>query len=88
MAATTGRAAPPPAVVGVAEKPSAEPVLTVRARPESSVRDRCGAGGGVAPPEPAAVRSRAIGRTRTGGGGAGDTGPVPARAGAAARWTG
>lgn len=89
VAATTGRAVPPPAVavVGGAENPSAEPVFTVRARPESSVRDRWTTGDGVAPAEPWAVRPRAIGRTRTGGGGAVEAGPVRAWAGSAARWT-
>ncbi|MFH9392554.1 hypothetical protein [Streptomyces sp. NPDC017556] len=89
VAATTGRTVPPPAVavVGCAENPSAEPVFTVRARPESSVRDRWTMGDGVAPAELPAVRPRAIGRTRTGGGGADEAGPVRARAGSAARWT-
>lgn len=89
VAATTGRAVPPPAVavVGAAENPSVEPVFTVRARPESRVLDRWTMGDGVAPAEPWAVRPRAIGRTRTGGGGAVETGPVRARAGSAARWT-
>lgn len=89
VAATTGRAVPPPAVVvvGGAENPSAEPVFTVRARPESSVRDRWTTGDGVAPTKPWASRPRAIGRTRTGGGGAVEAGPVRVRAGAAARWT-
>ncbi|MDX3485288.1 MULTISPECIES: hypothetical protein [Streptomyces] len=89
MAATTGRAVLPPAVaVGGAENPSAEPVFTVRARPESRVRDRWTEGDGVAPLKPCdAVRPRAIGRTRTGCGGAAAAGAVRVRAGSAARWT-
>ncbi|MFI7084656.1 hypothetical protein ACIBUR_13750 [Streptomyces anulatus] len=89
MAATTGREVLPPAVVvGGAEKPSAEPVFTVRARPESSVRDRWTEGDGVAPLKPCdAVRPRATGRTRTGCGGAAAAGAVRVRAGSAARWT-
>ncbi|WP_254403160.1 hypothetical protein [Streptomyces anulatus] len=89
MAATTGRAVLPPAVVvGAAENPSAEPVFTVRARPESRVRDRWTEGEGVAPVKPCAVvRPRATGRTRTGCGGAAAAGAVRARAGSAARWT-
>ncbi|MFF8499065.1 hypothetical protein ACF07L_00215 [Streptomyces anulatus] len=88
MAATTGRAVLPPAVVvGAAENPSAEPVFTVRARPESRVRDRWTEGEGVAPVKPCdGVRPRATGRTRTGCGGAA-AGAVRARAGSAARWT-
>ncbi|MFI5743070.1 hypothetical protein ACIA9I_32415 [Streptomyces anulatus] len=89
MAATTGRAVLPPAVaVGGAENPSAEPVFTVRARPESSVRDRWTEGDGVAPLKPCdAVRPRAIGRTRTGRGGVAAAGAVRVRAGSVARWT-
>ncbi|MFD5348981.1 hypothetical protein ACFWJY_35855 [Streptomyces anulatus] len=89
MAATTGRAVLPPAVVvGGAENPSAEPVFTVRARPESRVRDRWTEGDGVAPLKPCdAVRPRATGRTRTGCGGAAAAGAVRVRAGSAARWT-
>ncbi|MEU4026938.1 hypothetical protein [Streptomyces anulatus] len=89
MAATTGRAVLPPAVaVGGAENPSAEPVFTVRARPESSVRDRWTEGDAVAPLKPCdAVRPRATGRTRTGCGGAAAAGAVRVRAGSAARWT-
>ncbi|MGW7091235.1 hypothetical protein [Streptomyces sp. NPDC054874] len=87
VAATTGRAVLPPAVDGGAENPSAEPVFTVRARPESRVRDRWTVGDGVAPAEFWAVRPRAIGRTRTGGGGAAEAGPVRVRTGSAARWT-
>ncbi|MFJ2437477.1 hypothetical protein ACIOWM_30100 [Streptomyces anulatus] len=89
MAATTGRAVLPPAVaVGGAENPSAEPVFTVRARPESSVRDRWTEGGCVAPLKPCdAVRPRATGRTRTGRGGVAAAGAVPVRAGSAVRWT-
>ncbi|MFJ2224043.1 hypothetical protein ACIOFY_28890 [Streptomyces anulatus] len=89
MAATTGRAVLPPAVaVGGAENPSAEPVFTVRARPESSVRDRWTEGDGVAPLKPCdAVRPRATGRIRTGRGGAAAAGAVRVRAGSAARWT-
>ncbi|WP_203620297.1 hypothetical protein, partial [Streptomyces anulatus] len=72
MAATTGRAVlPPAAAVGDAENPSAEPVFTVRARPESSARDRWTEGDDVPPLKPCdAVRPRATGRTRTGCGGA------------------
>ncbi|MFH9196148.1 hypothetical protein ACH4KT_01760 [Streptomyces anulatus] len=88
VAATTGRAVLPPAVVGGAENPSAEPVFTVRARPESSVRDRWTEGDGVVPLKPCdAVRPRATGRTRTGCGGAAAAGAVRVRAVAAARWT-
>ncbi|MEQ4606347.1 hypothetical protein ABMX48_04215 [Streptomyces cavourensis] len=50
MAATTGRAVVPSAVVaGTAENPSAEPVFTSSVRPESRVRARwtVGAGGAV-----------------------------------------
>ncbi|MEU9929450.1 hypothetical protein [Streptomyces anulatus] len=88
MAATTGRAVLPPAVVvGGAENPSAEPVFTVRARPESRVRDRWTVGDGVVPLKPCdAVRPRATGRTRTGGGAAA-AGAVRVREGSAARWT-
>ncbi|MFD8404174.1 hypothetical protein ACFV1G_05795 [Streptomyces anulatus] len=89
MAATTGRAVlPPAAAVGDAENPSAEPVFTVRARPESSARDRWTGGDGVAPLKPCdAVRPRATGRTRTGCGGAAAADAVRVRAGSAARWT-
>ncbi|WIY78973.1 hypothetical protein [Streptomyces anulatus] len=62
-------------------------MFTVRARPESRVRDRWTEGDGVAPLKPCdAVRPRAIGRTRTGGG-ATAAGAVRVRAGSAARWT-
>ncbi|MCX4502958.1 hypothetical protein [Streptomyces anulatus] len=89
VAATTGRAVLPPAVAfGGAENPSAEPVFTVRARPESRVRDRWTEGDGVVPLKPcAAVRPRATGRTRTGCGGAAAAGAVRLRAGSAVRWT-
>ncbi|WP_329159788.1 hypothetical protein OHA63_26525 [Streptomyces anulatus] len=63
-------------------------MFTVRARPESSVRDRWTVGEGVAPLKPCdAVRPRATGRTRTGCGGAAAAGAVRVRAGSAARWT-
>ncbi|MFJ8325920.1 hypothetical protein ACIQ9D_19595 [Streptomyces anulatus] len=63
-------------------------MFTVRARPESRVRDRWTEGDGVAPLKPCdAVRPRAIGRTRTGCGGAAAAGWVRVRAGSAARWT-
>ncbi|MFE1363100.1 hypothetical protein ACFW84_02495 [Streptomyces anulatus] len=63
-------------------------MFTVRARPESSVRDRWTEGDGVAPLKPCgAVRPRVTGRTRTGCGGAAAAGAVRVRAVAAARWT-
>ncbi|MEU3702727.1 hypothetical protein AB0E82_10610 [Streptomyces anulatus] len=63
-------------------------MFTVRARPESRVRDRWTEGDGVAPLKPCdAVRPRATGRTRTGSGGAAAAGAVRVRAGFAARWT-
>ncbi|MFF7251887.1 hypothetical protein [Streptomyces microflavus] len=84
MAATTGRAVLPPVAVvfGVAENPSAEPVFTLSALPESRLRDRwtVGVSGpvaaedvgaedvGVACPPP--VRFGPMLRMRTGAGGA------------------
>ncbi|MCX4521388.1 hypothetical protein OG402_27735 [Streptomyces anulatus] len=63
-------------------------MFTVRARPESRVRDRWTEGDGVVPLKPcAAVRPRATGRTGTGCGGAAAAGAVRLRAGSAVRWT-
>ncbi|MEW2065595.1 hypothetical protein [Streptomyces sp. NPDC007346] len=93
MAATTGRAVPAPAApaaVGVAENPSAAPVLTFSPRPESRVRDRWTVGdsgtvpvGGVAAAR-APARLGPMFRIRTGAGGeageaaaAGADPPVP-----------
>ncbi|MYV62089.1 hypothetical protein GTW37_24590, partial [Streptomyces sp. SID4931] len=87
MAATTGRDEPLPVATGGPENPSPEPVLMLRGRSGSRVRARRLLGesvevdvGGV-PPEPwaVAVRPRAMGRIRTGGGGVVVT---------AERWTG
>lgn len=85
MAGTTGRDEPPPVGTGGPENPSAEPVLMLKGRSGSRVRARwtLGESGeadvGAEPPEPCAVavRSRGMGRIRTGDGGA-----------AAERWTG
>ncbi|MEU0357503.1 hypothetical protein [Streptomyces cyaneofuscatus] len=76
MAATTGRAGLPPAVVvGVAENPSAAPVFTFRSRPESRVRERWTVGAGAAVPAEGVARAcppSRLGpmfRIRTGAGG-------------------
>ena len=91
VAATTGRDEPPPVATGGPENPSPEPVLMLRGRSGSRVRVRRSLGVGVdmdadvdvgaVPPEPCAVpvRSRGMGRMRTGGGGVVVT---------ADRWTG
>ncbi|MFE7619371.1 hypothetical protein [Streptomyces sp. NPDC057496] len=97
MAATTGRAGPPPAAATGAENPSAAPVLISSALFGSRARDRWTTG--ACPParsyETAGDRSGAIRRTRTGAAGAGDAaeeeGPVAGVFAAgrvsAARWT-
>ncbi|USC46892.1 hypothetical protein K7395_09155 [Streptomyces filamentosus] len=87
VAATTGRDEPPPVATEGPENPSPEPVLMLRGRSGSRVRARRPLGEsvdvfvGAVPPEPCAVavRSRGMGRIRTGGGGVVVT---------AERWTG
>ncbi|MGW9300060.1 hypothetical protein ACWHA3_04435 [Streptomyces cyaneofuscatus] len=76
VAATTGRAGLPPAVVvGAAENPSAAPVFTFRSRPESRVRERWTVGDSAAVPVEGVVRARPpsrlgpMFRIRTGAGG-------------------
>ncbi|ONI50362.1 hypothetical protein STIB_54560 [Streptomyces sp. IB2014 011-1] len=76
VAATTGRAGLPPAVVvGAAENPSAAPVFTFRSRPESRVRERWTVGVSAAVPTEGVARAcppSRLGpmfRIRTGAGG-------------------
>ncbi|MEW1610982.1 MULTISPECIES: hypothetical protein [unclassified Streptomyces] len=81
MAATTGRAVLSPAAVvgGAVENPSAEPVFTFRALPESRVRDRWTVGDSGSPAVAGVVSARPpsrfgcfgpMFRMRTGAGGA------------------
>ncbi|MFZ4265645.1 hypothetical protein [Streptomyces arboris] len=93
MAATTGRAGLPPAVVvGATENPSAAPVFTFRSRPESRVRERWTVGVSAAVPAEGVARAcppsrlgpmfRVMFRIGTGAGGVAGEAEVP-RAGVA-----